>query len=65
MSVWSEQDPPRVEDQEPRQASGGYNFGGYIPGEEYLPAPRKRGRQIVAAAIALVTICTLVVMMAL
>jgi hypothetical protein len=36
-----------------RQASGGYDFCGYIPGEEYLDRGRSRRRMSRMTAIAL------------
>lgn len=65
MSSWSEEKHQRVDEEGPRQTSGGYNFGGYIPGEEYLPAPKKRWKQVIASVIALATIFSLVLMMTL
>ncbi|MFT0847946.1 hypothetical protein VR010_09335 [Actinomycetaceae bacterium L2_0104] len=65
MSSWSEEKHQRMGEEEARHNSGGYDFGGYIPGEEYFPAPKKRGKQIVASAVALLTIASLVLMMVL
>lgn len=65
MNRWSEQEETHVLDAEHRHMSAGYNFGGYIPGEEYLPVRKKWGKQVAAAVVSLVTIVSLVLMVVL
>lgn len=44
-----------------RQHTGGYDFGGYIPGEDYLPARRRNLRGWVASIVAVVVVAAVVV----
>ncbi len=57
MSIWSAESTNAGPDEDGRHQSGGYDFGGYIPGEDYLPK-RSRWRPL-AALISVITIGSL------
>ena len=47
-------------DENGRTISGGYDFGGYVPGEDYLPKRRSRSAPV-AAFVSIILIIALVV----
>lgn len=60
MTAWQEQ--PGEDDSEaegPRYRSGGYDFGGYVPGEDYLP--KKHRWRYLFSAIGVVLIIAMII----
>ncbi|MCF2706112.1 hypothetical protein I6E29_02365 [Arcanobacterium haemolyticum] len=49
-----------VGDGDGRQNTGGYDFGGYVPGEDYMPKRRSR-RAPFYALVGVVTVIALVI----
>lgn len=60
MAAWHDQpNNPDSETDGLRHMSGGYDFGGYVPGEDYLP--KKRRWHPLIAVVAALTIVSLLV----